>query len=50
MYQTQVETIKGRQIVTVWYDREKDDFLEAVEWVKRTNDGSITIIAKPKRK
>jgi len=47
-YRTKEETVNGRKVVTVYYDRQKDDFMEALEWVKEVHPGGITIFAKPK--
>jgi len=47
-YKTQVEEVAGRQVVTVFYDREKDDYLEAIEWSRLNLTGGLTIIFEPR--
>ena len=51
-YKTEVEIVKARKIITVYYDREKeDDHREAIEFVrKKSGYDKITIIAKPKQR
>jgi len=47
-YKTKVETIAGRQVITVFYDREKGDYLEAKEWAHLKYGWAVTIIFEPR--
>ena len=48
-YQATEETVNGRKVVTVYYDREKDDFLEAMAWSLLNFRDGLTIIFQPKK-
>ena len=47
-YKTKVETIAGRQVITVFYDRKKDDYLEAKDWAHLKYGLAVTIIFEPR--
>ena len=45
-YRTKEETVNGRKVITVYYDREKDDYLEATDWAHLRYGWAVSKIRK----